>query len=266
MEFEEVPGQLSEGKLDSILQEIAGYEVKLEEDPTLPTLGYKYLQRSIAQCRQYLNRVQYYLQSVRRYEKNLKARVRELELDLELKLADKLADDDLVRQQPAAQDRKALAISQLRAEHENLATLRVRLLDVEETVKLIKLKYDDLHRTNLDIKLQRQIVKDDRTGWEGPDGEGYSAPQANQDGTIPGGMVPPVTSADVNPEDLLEGREPEGLPEPRDAGYARQMQDFISGRTSGSPSDAEPDYGSDAGPEPSGAPVAGVMSYDDLLE
>ncbi len=49
---EEVPGYLSGEKLETILGEITEYEVKLEEDPTLPNLGYRYLQKSIAQCRQ----------------------------------------------------------------------------------------------------------------------------------------------------------------------------------------------------------------------
>lgn len=264
MGSEEVPGYLSEEKLESILGEIIKYEVKLEEDPTLPHLGYRYLQKSIAQCRQYLNRVQFYLQTVRRFEKNLKAVVREFELDLELKLAGLLADHEIVRQQSSAMDRKALAISMLGDEHRNLATLRVELLNVEETVKLIKLKYDDLHRTNMDVKLQRQLVKDDRTGWEGPDGEGYTSPQADQDGTIPGGMVPPVTSSDIDPEDLLEGGGgPEDMPEPKDASYAEQMNNFISGKTVEAPSERRGTPSTD--PEPEGAPVTGIMSYDDLL-
>jgi hypothetical protein len=265
MGSEDVPGYLSEEKLESILREIAEYEVKLEEDPTLPTLGYRYLQKAIARCRQYLNRVQFYLQTVRRFEKNLKARVREFELDLDLKLAAKLADDEIVRQQASAMDRKALAITLLRDEHINLAALRVELLNVEEVVKLVKMKYDDLHRTNMDVKLQRQLVKDDRTGWEGPDGEGYTPPQANQDGTVPNGMTPPVTSSDINPEDLLEDvKESEELPEPRDKDHAQQIDDFISGKTTGAvPEDETSPIGQ---PEEEGAPIVGVMSYDDLLK
>ncbi len=183
---------------------------------------------------------------------------------MDLKLAGLLADHEIVRQQASAMDRKALAISMLTDEHRNLATLRVELLNVEETVKLIKLKYDDLHRTNMDVKLQRQLVKDDRIGWEGPDGEGYTPPQADQDGTVPGGMTAPVISSDINPEDLLEGvKEPEEVPGPRDESHAQQMSDFISGKTAGSiPENGEASTGK---PEKEGAPVIGMISYSDLL-
>lgn len=263
MESEEVPGYLSEQKLEEILQEIAQYQVKLEEDPTLPTLGYAYLQRSIAECRRYLNRTQFYLQTTRRFEKNLRSRIREFEMDLELKMAQKLADDPIVRQQPAAQDRKAVAISMLQEEHKNLAGMRVELINVEETVKLIKMKYDDLHRTNMDVKLQRQLVKDDRMEWEGG-GEGYTRPQKNPDGTVPGGLAPPVRSVDIEAEELLEGVT-EGRQDqeaPREADGSLDMADFLSGKTLGTPP-AEP-ANREPEPEPEGAPVK-AMSYDDLL-
>ena len=264
MGSEDVPGYLSVEKLEEILQEISVYQVKLEEDPTLPHLGYAYLQRSIAECRRYLNRTQFYLQTTRRFEKNLKSQIRQFEMDLDLKMARKLADDPIVRQQPAAQDRKAVAISMLHEEYENLADLRVELVNVEETVKLIKMKYDDLHRTNMDVKLQRQLVKDDRTEWEGG-GEGYSKPQTNPDKTIPGGLPPPVRSEDIKAEELLEGVK--GVPEEREpppvGDQTPQMSDFLSGRTLGDVPD-EPPGDAEPGPEPEGSPVK-AMSYEDLL-
>lgn len=266
MESKDVQGYLSVEKLESLLEEVAGYEVKLEEDPTLPTLGYAYLQRSIAECRGYLNRVQYYLQTTRRFEKNLRSRIREYEMDLDLKMAQKLADDPVVRKQPAAQDRRAVAISMLQDEYKNLAGMRVELVNVEETVKLIKMKYDDLHRTNMDIKLQRQLVKDDRIGWESGE-EGYVRPQTNQDGTVAGGLPPPIRSKDIEAEDLLAGVEDQDQEE--DGSHARQMKDFLSGKTVGEMaafiSGRTVGMAAEPPPEEDGGPVAGIMSYDDLL-
>lgn len=258
----EVIGYLDPEKLDSILTEISEFEVKLEEDPTLPELGARYLQSRIAQCRQFLNRTQYYLQITRRYEKNLKKAEKAFELDLELKMSGLLADDPLVRQQSAAQDRRALATSMLKVEHENLARFKVELQDLDGTIRIIKAKYDDLRHTNQDIKLQRQLVKDDRTGWESGDG-GYVKPQSREDRTIPGGLPPPVRAEEINPEDLLDPeKRPEDLPEPRNPSHARQIVNFYANR---------PAPGTTTGPTPTKpqedvAPVTTGMSYDDLLK
>lgn len=256
----EVVGYISPEKLDSMLTEISGFEVKLEEDPTLPELGARYLQSRIAQCRQFLNRTQYYLQITRRYEKNLKRAEKAFELDLELKIAELLANDTLVRQQSAAQDRRALAVSMLRDEHENLARFKVEFQDLDGTIRIIKAKYDDLRHTNQDIKLQRQLVKDDRTGWESGDG-GYVKPQSREDRTIPGGLPPPVRTEEINPEDLLDPeKRPEDLPEPKSPSHARQISSFFANRPSQAPkSIPEPDAETTA-------PVVTGMSYEDLLK
>lgn len=255
----EVPGHISPEKLDSILTEISEFEVKLEEDPTLPELGARYLQSRIAQCRHFLNRTQYYLQVTRRYEKNLKKAEKAFELDLELKIAGLLANDTLVRQQSAAQDRRALAVSMLKDEHENLAKFKVELQDLDGTIRIIKAKYDDLRHTNQDIKLQRQLVKDDRTGWESGEG-GYVKPQSREDRTIPGGLPPPVRTEEINPEDLLDPeKRPEDLPEPKNASHAKQISNFFANRPAAPQTAAPP-------PTETAAPVVTGMSYEDLLK
>ena len=210
-----------------MLEEVAGYTVALEEDPTLPNLGTRYLQRVLAQCRNYQNRVQHYMQLAMRAERTLLTEIKQAELDFEFKIKDKLADDPLVRQQRALDDRKALAESLLKVEQENLAGLRVKLIDIQETVKLLKFKYGDLQRTNSDIKTQRTLVRDDKIAQMGGD-EGYNRPQVNQDRSIPGGMPAPVTVEPLGPEDILDpNRKPEELFDPIDGVHARQMAEFL---------------------------------------
>lgn len=240
-------------QLGQILEEVAGYEVKLSEDPTQPHLGHKYLQQKIAQCRGFLNRVQFYIQKVGKHEKDLRLRVNLKELDIEFKINQKLADDPLVRQQPSIGDRKALAIAQLKTEHEELAQLKIDLMDAQETLKLLKMKYGDLRGANTDIKAQRQLVKDDMQAWSEGD-EGYTKPQAAEDGTVPDGMAPPVTDK-IDPKDVLDpNKPPEDLPSPRDAVHAKQISEFLN---SGSVKSA-----SDEVPEP---PIS-YVSYNDLLK
>lgn len=251
----EVPGYIDDAKLDAILEEVSGYQVDLVEDPTAPEHGSRYVQRAIAQCRQYLNRTQHYLQITKRFERNLKKAEKAFELDLELKVAELLANDTLVRQQPAAQERKALATSMLRDEHENLAKFRVALQGLDGAIRIIKSRYDDLRHTNQDIKLQRQLIRDDRMDWEG-DG-GYVKPQAREDGTIPGGLPPPVRPEGLDPKDILDpSKRPEDLPEPKNPSHAKQISNFFAKKP-------ELQQGPPAAEKP--APLAAGVSYDDLL-
>lgn len=264
--IQDIPGYLSPAKLDQMLDEIAGFEIALEEDPTLPHLRNAYLQRSIAKCRQHTNRVHLYLQQARRFEKNVKVQVKEWELDLELKMAEKLADDTITRDQPSIEDRKAYAATQLRAEHERLAVLRVAAVDLADTIRIIKSKYDELKATSRDIVLQRQMVKDDAELF-GSTGQEYSPPQARKDGTIPDGMAPPVRPDALDPKDLLDpAKRPEDLPEPKDEVHAAQIAAFFNG-AAGSVKEppAKEKAPEQPPPEPGKLAGTGGMSYDDLL-
>lgn len=257
-----VDGSLDDEILESILEEISGYSVTLEEDPTLPHLGTRYLQSALARCRLYLNRVQYYMQIVRRWEKNLRTSMKHMEMDLEFKLKEKLADDPVVRQQPSIEDRKAVAASMLTDEYRKVSEIRTKLINVEESVKLIKMTYDHLNRTNADIKLQRHIVKDDK--WDQMSGgDGYERPAVGMDRAVPGGLAPTATSVPIDPRDLLDpNRRPEDMPEPVDRDHARQIADFFAGRNS-SP---DPSSGVHSpNPEHESEPVLSAVTYDDLI-
>ena len=188
--------------MEAMLEEIAAYSIDLEEDPTLPTLGLAYLQRVVAQCRSFSNRVQFYMQKVKRYEIRLRSELKLLELDLEMKMAEKLADDQLVRKQSSIEDRRAVAMTMLAAEHKQIAEIKVQIQDVEETHKIIKMKHQELLRTSSDIKTQRNLVKDDMLARLGGH-EGYLKPQTGKDRGVPDGLPPPV-SARIDPVDILE--------------------------------------------------------------
>jgi hypothetical protein len=258
---EEVLGFIPREKLETILEEIAAFSVNLVEDPTLPEFGYRYLQSRLAQCREYMNRAQYYLQITRRYEKNLRAMLRNCELNFDLKVMEKLADDVIVRNQSSIEDRKALATTQLRDEFVEMSTIKVDLLNLEETIKIVKARYDDLMRTSNDVRLQRQMVKDDRAfGPDDPAAQGTA-----QNGMVPGGMKPAVKRDVVNPTDLLDGsKRPEDLPEPSGPGHAKQIARFLNTTPSSVTSRPAPEPAPAAPEEPGTPPVKG-LTYDDLL-
>lgn len=220
-------GQLDTNKLKLILEEISRYDVELVSDPTLPEYGNKYIQDSLAKCRSFLNRVQFYYQMSKMFEKHIKTQLKMSELDYELKISQKLADDELVRRQPSIEDRKALAASMLRDEITHIAELKVQLLDVEETVKIIKMKYDHLKGTSQDVKLQRNLVKDDNLN-KIHTGMGYEPPDYNSV-TSPFGLAAPIRPTVIDPQDILDPtKRPEDFPEPVDATHASQIAEFYS--------------------------------------
>jgi len=221
-------------RLSAILEEIAPYEVQLEDDPTRPELGVRYLQKMVADCRKYQNRVSYYYQEVSREERKLRLELKAAELDLEFKTKEKLADDPTVRKQPSISDREALAATMLRDEHVRVAGLRVDLLDIQETINLIKFKHGELQRTSQDIKMQRGLVKDD-AAMRLSGQEGYTSPVINQDKTVAGGLPAPIINDDLNPVDLLNpDKRPEYTPAPVDSKHAQMIADFFNGSSSNS--------------------------------
>ncbi len=253
--------------LEKILEEVAGYQIDLETDPTLPTLGARYLNEVLAKCRNFTNRTVHYLQLMKRQERDLRMEMKLAESDLDFKLKEKLADDTLVRAQPSIEDRVALATVALRDEHHVLAQARADLMETEETVKLIKTRLDNLKQTSFDIKLQRQIVKDDREGWGSGEG-GYVAPTKNRDRTVADGMPAPVRPA-ISPTDLLDpSRRPADLPVPVDSVHAAQIASFFnSSETAGPPEKEEAEEALQAPPkrEESHAAAPSKVSYASLL-
>lgn len=252
---------MSDEQTDSMLEEVASYDVELVSDPTSPELGSRYLSEVLAKCRNYTNRVLYYLQLVKRQEKFLRAEVKIAELDFDFKFQEKLADDAVVRQQPSISDRKAVATVLLKDEVTELNELRMRLLDTEETAKLLKARLDNLRQTNYDIKLQRQIVRDDQEAWR-YEGEGYSAPRVAKAGVVKDGLAPPVRPK-LDPKDLLDDeRRPNDLPKPKDMGEAEQMAAFFNRQPPRQEQAEEPGEEPPAAPPPAATPS---VSYDDLL-
>lgn len=257
--------ELTKEQIDRMLDECAGYEVDLEEDPTQPHLGLRYLQKTLATCRNYTNRTIFYLQQVMRYDKDLKREIKTAELDLEFKIKERLADDVMIRKQPSIEDRKAMATVMYKAEYDILSERKALEVDVEESARLLRMKYNDLQRTSGEVKIQRQMVKDDMEAQLRGDG-GYGRPVVNPDKTIPDGMAAPVARK-VDPKDLLSPETcPEDLPEAKDEEHARMITEFLS-------RNPEIQRGSTPGSTPAPLPArppeddgnVSSVNYDDLL-
>ena len=258
--------RFSKEQIDTILSEIVQFEVDLSEDPTLPNLGIRYLQKVVAQCRNYTNRVAYYLQSMARMERELLRELKILEMDLDFKTQEKLADDPIVRKQPSIDDRKALTYSMLKIENQRVAELRAELLDLQESIKIVKFRHAELQRTAHDIKTQRNLVKDDMQD-QLSGGPGYTKPQAEQDGSVAGGLPPPVNVKPLEPADMFDPeKRPDDMPEPVDEAHAKQIVAFLQAHPI-KPSKTMIDQSSDNSNSKteSEQPQIVSISYDDLL-
>lgn len=254
---------LDHQKIAEILEEVGSFEITLEEDPTQPHLGNAYLQKMVSQCRNMMNRTMHYIQQLKIHERSLRIQLNTAELDFNMKVSEKLADDVLVRKQPSIEDRKALAMTMLREEHETLARIKSELTDIEETTKLLKSKYDHLKGTAADIKMQRSIVKDDamlRMNGE----DGFDKPSINPDRSIPDGMRAPVTFDRLDPKDLLDpNKRPEHIPEPVDSVHAQMIADFFKSSNHG-PYTAKPKIKEPENRQEKDEQVK-TVSYEDLL-
>lgn len=215
-------------QLDQILEEISTFKIELAEDPTLPELGNNYLRGLISKCRNYSNRVTFYISQVAIHERELKRDLKIQELDLEFKLKELLADDKLVRAQANIKDREAVAATLVKDEYLAVAQLRVSIQDSQEVMKILKATHRELSGTNRDIKMMRQMVKDDQD-FGGGNGGGYNAPHRGQDKSVADGMPAAVRQRQVDPRDLLDDdKRPVDLPKPVDAGHAAQIASFLN--------------------------------------
>jgi len=236
----------------------------LAEDPTLPELGTQYLRGLISKCRNFSNRVNYYIGQVAIHQRELKRELQIKELDLEFKLKELLADDRLVRAQANIKDREAVAATLVKTEYLAVANLRVQIQDSQEVSSILRATHRELSGTNRDIKMMRQMIKDDHE-YGGPNGGGYSPPQRNQDKSVPDGMPNAIRPRVVDPVDLLDDeKRPDDMPKPVDAGHAAQIASFLNS----APQDEHtPDHRTvELGEPDDEKPLASSMSYDDLLE
>lgn len=145
--------------VDKVFQEISDLKIELESDPT--TLGPKYLNQVIYQCRNYLNKVTQILLEVQREKREVAKKLRAAKTEYDIRSSELLAGDDRVRRLPNIADRQAtvrvilsdLARDVTNAEHD--------LQDLDHVEKAVKLRHNELKHTSADIKAQRMLVRDE---------------------------------------------------------------------------------------------------------
>lgn len=169
---------MEQAQVEQIFSEIGTYRIELESDPTI--LGPQYINRTIAQCRNYLNRVSSILLSLNRARRDLKKELTGEEAALELEKDGLLATNETVKRQPSVRDREAVANTMLRTRLNKITTLKGDLLDLETVEQAVKLVHSELVRTNADIKTQRATLHVDRIAGTGYGDESSEATPSNK--------------------------------------------------------------------------------------
>lgn len=146
-------------RVRAIYAEIEKYEVPLASDPR--SLGPRYLQNTIAECRNFLNAIGRVQLEVHREKQDVSRQMRLAETAYEVEFAEILSNDERVRRLPSIEDRKATANVILRVRLNEISTLRAELQDLEFVDKAVRHRHKELTSTMSEIKLQRSIIRDE---------------------------------------------------------------------------------------------------------
>lgn len=159
-------------RVKAIYDEINTLVIELEADPV--TLGTQYLNNLIACCRNYLNRCSSILLEVSREKRDVAARLRAEEAAYQVSFDELLATDERVRVLPNIEDRRSTINVFLRDQRNSIEALKRELQDLEYVEKAVRHRHNELKSTNTDIKMQRQMVRDelDTGAFYGDEGDG----------------------------------------------------------------------------------------------
>ncbi len=179
-------------RIDAIYTEIFALSLELSPDPT--TGGPKYLQEAISKCRNYLNRTTMVLLELSQHKRRVKNLLSAAEVTYEIRENEMLATDERVRRQPALSDRKAMAATLLQDEAREVRSLRDKLRNLEDVEKAVRLRHDELVRTDGAIRTQRNLIRDElETG-------SFYGDEGSSPGPSRGRRKP--SASDINGEDF----------------------------------------------------------------
>jgi len=146
-------------RIEEIYAKISKYQINLQSDPA--SLGPVYLFDIIATCRNYLNEVGQILLEVHR-EKHKGSRLLNAKKTLHSAESDNiLATDDVVKKLPSIDDRKAAINVKLRDLVREIADLETEQHNLEQVDKAVRLVHRELKDTMGEIKLQRNLIRDE---------------------------------------------------------------------------------------------------------
>ncbi len=159
-------------RVTQIYETIEKFQITLSSDPI--TLGPKYLQDGIANCRNFLNSVSNLLMEVHIEKQLLRRELNLLLATYNIDAAELLSSDDRVRRLPNIKDREATVKVILRDQLRIISSKTDEMADLDLVEKAIRHRHEELKNTMADIKMQRSLIQteidtgamygDERTG------------------------------------------------------------------------------------------------------
>lgn len=141
-----------------IFDEIKDLRIELLRDPA--SLGADYLREQIALCRNYLNKVSYYLQETLEETHILNMHLDELESQFQVEHDEMLANDNRVKHLPAVEDREAM-INVLQSERvREIKRAKREITNLKHIEKVIRHRKQELDNTMSTLRLQTSLLRD----------------------------------------------------------------------------------------------------------
>ena len=146
----------SPAHVEEIFAQMESYVITLEADPT--SLGPRYFQNLIAECRNYLNQASLVSAELTRERLTLSTEIRGLEAAYQLEYDDLLATDEDVRKLSAIEDRKSTVQHMLRSQRQGIDASKEQLHVAEAVGKVVALRSKELNATMTAIRDQRRLI------------------------------------------------------------------------------------------------------------
>ena len=146
-------------RVRAIYAELEKYVVQLHSDPR--SLGPVYLNDLIATTRNFLNAVSRIQLEVHQEKQGLARDIRTREAAYQVSSDELLANDERIRRLPSIEDRKATVAVFLRAEKQEIESLKAAMQDLEYVEKAVRHRHKELTSTMSEIKLQRSLIRDE---------------------------------------------------------------------------------------------------------
>jgi hypothetical protein len=157
MNYKEYTGLSSEERT-KLEEEIKGYSVKLDSDPT--SLSLEIIYKHIATLKAYIERVGVIYTDAIKNEKFHSIILLTLEEDFERKVENLLINDESVRNQKSESLRDAAAHLKLSKEYEEIKEQRIIKSKAEVYLSTIKIRLDDLKHTYDALSRQFSVIQE----------------------------------------------------------------------------------------------------------
>lgn len=146
-------------RINQIFDEIGTFNIDLSHDPTV--LGPQYLAKLISTCRNYLNRTATILLSISREKVITENNLEGEKAAYKIASDEMLATDDRIKKLPNIRDRVAMIDTQLTEHAQRITALEQAVRNLNSIEKAVKVRHNELIRTDSQIKTQRSLIRDE---------------------------------------------------------------------------------------------------------